>query len=271
MVRKKTLEEHNIELETINSDLICIEYNGTNEKSKYICNNGHEYIGSRANILKRQIGCTICSGTDKYQNKWSETELKILKENYYEKGAILLLKELPLRTQHAIQEKARKLGLKNKQGLKTTNEYIDQLSKIQPNIIVIDEYIKDDVSILHRCDNNHTWMLKPTNALRGYGCPTCAINGFQPELPAIMYYIKIQDIYYKIGITNRTIEERFVRDKALKINVLKIWSFDLGSKAQNAERVILNKFSHKRLREINILKSGGNTELFNEDILNLDF
>ena len=46
--------------------------------------------------------------------------------------------------------------------------------------------------------------------------------------------------------------------------------FALGSEARLEEQSILNKYKDKRVTVPDFLKSGGNTELFEIDILGLD-
>ena len=109
---------------------------------------------------------------------------------------------------------------------------------------------------------------------RGSGCPNCTVYGFKPDKPAILYYAVIQDgmeknnnqKLYKIGITNLTFNERFAKDLKI-ISALKQWEFGVGATAREIEKKALSKFSSVRVRNLKILKSNGNTELFEQDIL----
>lgn len=57
---------------------------------------------------------------------------------------------------------------------RTTEEYINELARINLNIEVLEEYINSTTPILHRCKiDNHIWPLAPYNALLGRGCPVC--------------------------------------------------------------------------------------------------
>lgn len=57
---------------------------------------------------------------------------------------------------------------------KTHDDYVQELEKIAPTIIVLDKYIRNDVAILHRCTiDNYEWMAIPSNILRGAQCPRC--------------------------------------------------------------------------------------------------
>lgn len=105
--------------------------------------------------------------------------------------------------------------------------------------------------------------------LEGSGCPKCNNRSFRYDLPAIMYYVKLNDgEAYKIGITNNTVKRRFSADSSVKIEVIKEWKYTIGKEAYVAEQELLRKFSMYR-HTINLLING-NTELFNKDILKLD-
>lgn len=57
---------------------------------------------------------------------------------------------------------------------KTHDQYIQEVTKINPNIEVIGIYMGDGIPILHRCTKDgHEWCAKPCNILQGQGCPKC--------------------------------------------------------------------------------------------------
>jgi len=55
-----------------------------------------------------------------------------------------------------------------------------------------------------RCHDNHEWSTKIANRRGGErGCPSCAYSGFDPNLPAFLYFlIQPQWLMFQIGITN---------------------------------------------------------------------
>lgn len=61
---------------------------------------------------------------------------------------------------------------------KTSNEYIEDLKKVNPNIEVLGEYVNGHVAILHRCKIcGHEFMKAPSSALNKkapQGCPKCS-------------------------------------------------------------------------------------------------
>jgi len=110
---------------------------------------------------------------------------------------------------------------------------------------------------------------KPSSHLKGSGHMNRAHFGFNINLPAILYYLKVQGGKgYKIGITNRTVAERFVGE-ADKIEVIKTWYYESGKDARDREQEVLSKYKSMKYIGEHLLSSG-NTELFNKDILELD-
>ena len=58
---------------------------------------------------------------------------------------------------------------------KTHEQYVAEVTKINPNIEVVGIYSGDSVPILHRCKiDGLEWHPYPTNILRGSGCPQCS-------------------------------------------------------------------------------------------------
>ena len=114
----------------------------------------------------------------------------------------------------------------------------------------------------------HIFTTTPDN-LKVERCPSCADHGFNPSLPAILYYLSIDNgMYYKIGITNRSVKERFTSMDLQKITILKEWAYPSGALAYSKEQQILTQFSTYKANTPGILSSG-NSEIFTIDILQL--
>jgi len=97
-------------------------------------------------------------------------------------------------------------------------------------------------------------------------------HGFDLDKPAILYYIydPYEDLY-KIGITNKTIEERFGKEFCSNraIAILEQKYFDSGEDAYLEEQEILNTFDYVRCENPSWPeRKGGRTEFFKKDILN---
>ena len=105
------------------------------------------------------------------------------------------------------------------------------------------------------------------------GCPGCADWGFNPNEAAFLYYLAVEasggDTLYKIGITNRTVSDRFRPPDLARIRVVEIWRFAQGRDAAERESEILRTYAGERYYGPPVLLSG-NTELFVRDILLLD-
>ena len=98
-------------------------------------------------------------------------------------------------------------------------------------------------------------------------------GGFNYNKPAILYYLKVTgdngEVAYKIGITNRTVQQRFCADDLSKIEVITTTEYKIGRNAHKEEQRILNEFKEFKWNGEKLLKSG-NTELFDRDVLGLD-
>jgi Zn finger protein HypA/HybF involved in hydrogenase expression len=54
-----------------------------------------------------------------------------------------------------------------------------------------------------KCDDGHHWKATVKDRVAGYGCPTCAKFGFDPNKPGWLYFIEHDDLLMlQIGITN---------------------------------------------------------------------
>ena len=121
----------------------------------------------------------------------------------------------------------------------------------------------------------HQWTATPAHVLcDGSGCPACAAYGFNPQAPAILYYLRIDrdgcPPLYKIGVTNRTVAKRFAgRDMDL-ITVIKVWRSRKGVHAKQKETELIAQHSFYSYSGPPVLRLGGDTELFTADVLGLD-
>lgn len=106
------------------------------------------------------------------------------------------------------------------------------------------------------------------------GKPQCCANtGFKSDKPAILYYLRVTSSdkkkLYKIGITNRSVSDRFYYHDLEKIEVIEIVEFDRGRDAYDLEQLYLRESSEFAYSGPPVLSSG-NTELFVKDVLGLD-
>ena len=132
------------------------------------------------------------------------------------------------------------------------------------------EYTTNNKPLSILCYEHGKFIQRASHHLSGRGCPSCAKNGFQPNKPAILYYLKIttdtNQVLYKIGITNRTVNERFNLTDLSKIEIVKQKLYDNGQDALDWETKLKRIYKEHQYKGPDILSSG-NTELFTEDII----
>ena len=156
--------------------------------------------------------------------------------------------------------------------LLTTPETVEDFKSIHGNkydySMVV--YKGADVKVDIICREHGAFQQSPRDHKRGSGCTSCADYGFDYQIPAIMYYIKIDNgSAYKIGISNNSVDRRFLKSELKRIEVLKVWKFDTGKDAFDKEQEILSQFKIHKYKGEPLLDKG-NTELFICDVLGLD-
>ena len=131
-------------------------------------------------------------------------------------------------------------------------------------------------NVVVTCSSCGDFEVNAESHLNGSGCPSCSprTRGFNYNLPGVVYYIRLDrryaDSLYKIGLTNRSVTDRFCKKDLAIITLIHEWYFEDGREASDFERVVLNTYSEYRYNGSDILLSGGNTELFTKDVLGLD-
>lgn len=119
---------------------------------------------------------------------------------------------------------------------------------------------------------NSVFFQRPHNHMRGHGCPDCGGNsqGWGPERyagkPAIFYILQLHNSMFKIGITSRTVDIRYAREKT-DYNILYQVSFLNGEDAWTIEKYILTQLSIYRYKGENILTTAGTREILTVDPL----
>lgn len=159
-------------------------------------------------------------------------------------------------------------------GVRDTSQFIEEASKIHNNRYDYSKviYNKAKSNIIIICLTHGEFKQTPNNHLNGQGCPSCAKSGFDPVKPAALYYVRINkdnEIFYKIGITNRKIRERFSCEKT-KITELMKWEYPSGKEAKEKESQIKELFKNNLYNGPPVLKHNGNREIFDFDVLGYD-
>ena len=190
MSKKKTHEEYVAELARINPNIEVVGvYSGAHTKILHRCKiDGYEWFVSPNNILKGR-GCPKCAGKMKRTQEEYIKEVSLINSNIKVLGTYInnntpILHECLI---HNVKWNAvpysvldghgcRKCGneiLANDRR-KNREQYVRDLMEVNPNIIVVGEYINAHTPTLHRClIDGYEWYAKPNNILSGRGCPKC--------------------------------------------------------------------------------------------------
>jgi Zn finger protein HypA/HybF involved in hydrogenase expression len=153
--------------------------------------------------------------------------------------------------------------------------FLEQVKLIHPRYDYSKtHYTNNSTKVEIICPEHGSFWQLPTNHLNlGHGCPKCATSGFNQSKDATLYYLyDSQEELYKIGITNKTLTERFGIDflKNRKAEILMEEYYPDGQKAYLAEQEILQAFNgYRQINNSWPESKGGKTEFFNKDILNL--
>jgi len=136
------------------------------------------------------------------------------------------------------------------------------------------KYIRAADKLTIICPIHGEFKQKPNHHLAGIGCSSCAHYGINTHESGVLYYVRVDTrthTFWKIGITNRSVEARFRGSDLKKISQIKIWEYEKLSDALTKEQKILKqhiKYLYPGPEQP--LAAGGNTELFTRDVLELD-
>lgn len=113
----------------------------------------------------------------------------------------------------------------------------------------------------------HKRKTKTTSKLRAVD-PRTGWRLYYPNRETMLYYVEFNDhgkLYYKIGITTRTVKKRFAGDQ-VPYRVLWSKTYRSGRSAYIREQKILKKYAKHLCNGVYILRSG-NCELFSKNIM----
>jgi len=116
------------------------------------------------------------------------------------------------------------------------------------------------------------WQTPVKHTSYGCGCSECAHYGINYTSPAVLYYIRFEpdpgQVYYKIGITNKTTKERFFQCELEQMEILFELPYSTAKEAYKTEKLIKHRFKEYQYKGPKLLHRGS-TELFTKDILEL--
>ena len=286
-MRKLTAEEFIAKAKEVHGgkyDYSKAHYINSRTKIIIICPIHGKFVQISANHLTGQ-GCSVCTGNEKSTSeKFIEKSVKIHGNKYdYSKVnyANNITKIIIVCQEHGEFEQMPKSHLKGHGCLQcagkeqsTTEEFISKARMVHNTKYDYSKvnYINAHTKISIICPIHGIFEQKPYSHLDGSECPSCAITGFDINKSAYLYYLMIttdtNQVLYKIGITNRTVDERFSLLELTKIKIVKQKLYDIGQEAYDWEQKLLKLYKQYQYKGPKILNSG-NTELFTEDIIAL--
>jgi Zn finger protein HypA/HybF involved in hydrogenase expression len=268
-------------------DYMNVEFNSLIDKVKIICPEHGEFIQKAGDHLL-YYGCPKCGVKTRAKKKTKNTAWFIAKakevhgDRYdYSKTiyttarnkVIITCKEHGDFEQKAIMHTSQKQGCPICGGMygKTTEEFIRDAKKVHGDKYSYfkTKYIGALDKVTITCPKHGDFQQQASNHLCKSGCPSCSVTGFDISKPSILYYIEVNDNgskYYKIGITNLTVQQRFTAVERNKIKVISTTSYMRGEDAYNEEQKLLKEYREFRYTGSAILESG-NTEIFTKDVL----
>ena len=266
-------------------------------KIEFICSeHGKQY---KLPKYIKKYGCGICSRKNTYKKMTESNLLKIPQEdvikecneihnnryNYslvkYKGSHVPIVVICPIHGQFETLPHNHKRGvgcikcrnnLLSEKYRSSTEDFIEKALKIHGDKYDYSKVIctKTIDTVVITCPIHGEFEQTVQAHLRGSGCPTCAKTGFDRTKPAILYYLSINNgEAYKIGITNKSVKDRFNSTDLKKITILKEWEYPIGYDAYKAEQRILSMYKNFKYEGKPILATG-NTELFTTNVLEID-
>jgi hypothetical protein len=264
------------------------KYVRNSAKVSLICPKGHQF-NPTPKIFKKGYGCPKCSGCCPEQAR--EEFEQLVRERGFSKGVgykYVNSKTVKVSLMCPRGHQVRMIPSDFKSGygcLKCSGCCPEQARKEFDRLIVERGFNKgpDFIYVNYKtrvpliCEHGHHFKINPNSFKHGKGCPGCRMgrlkSGFNQCLPAALYYIVFYPqpsrAVYKIGITNRTADDRY-RYCRTPYQILMEKHFESGADCFDEEIKIIRKYRDHRCKDepVDGLK---NKELFDIDVLGLDF
>lgn len=185
-MKKKSHEEYVNELKVLNPNIEVLgNYINSKTKIKHRCKVcGYEWLVAPGSLIGGS-DCPACKGHRRRTHADYVTELSLIHPN-------LEVMEQYKGQHKKIQHRCKVCGytwfiepvnLQKRKGCpkcenyhkRTHEDYVEELQKINPNIIVMGKFNGTHEKILHKCKVcGYEWNGLPKTILKGYGCPKCA-------------------------------------------------------------------------------------------------
>lgn len=230
---------------------------GQTKKLDWKCRKGHLWSQSPNHVVKHKYTCPTCSAeTDKYHGRTLFEVFPQLSAQAYgwDPSAIGIGSAKILSWQCSLghiwkasltQRTSKGSGCPHCAGQKVWPGFNDLATKFPLIAQQADGWNPSEVlagGTKHRrwkCADGHTWEVGIASRLRGTGCPSCAIYGFDPNKEAVLYLMKHDEWgLFQIGITNSP-EHRIRLHKQRGWELIDVWGPTDGLLVKGWERSIL--------------------------------
>ena len=278
-----------------------VVYINSKEKVEVICKK-HGSFFIRPNELLKGCGCTKCYNErrgkdlelnyDKFKKKLIEGNkghLHIKEEDYKDRNSPLTFTCNIHGVQHTnkaynlITSKYGCVECSNKirgsRGIIPLDEIKKRLfNKFRDKVTIVDSsYVFSTTEATFICQEHGEYTNKVDYVLENkYPCRKCADKYGDSDRdyydkPTTLYYIKLikgNEEYFKLGITTQSISKRFHKlpQEGLTYQTIATKTFETGSSAYYLEQYLLQLHNSNLIDFILLPKSGGNSEIFNQDI-----
>lgn len=285
MSKKLTTEEFIAKAKEIHGekyDYSKVTYTNSHTKVIITCLIHGDFEQSPVKHVNNSQGCSKCSKKHNYTTEEFIIKANLIHNNKYlyestlyknNRSLVLItclehgiFKQRP--NEHLMGKGCAKCGISRS----NTSEFIEKSVCIHKERYLYDKvsYVNNYTKVIITCPQHGDFEQKPASHTQGHGCPSCANHGFDPNRPGILYYLKIttdaDQILYKIGITNNSVNERFSLKELSKIEIVKQILYEVGQDAYDFEQKLLKMYKQYQYTGPKILECG-NTELFTENIL----
>jgi hypothetical protein len=234
---------------------------GSNKKYWFVCDEGHEYQSTPA-ALSSGKRCGICSGQTVMAgfNDLATQNPELAKEWHPEKNGRLSPAQVTSGSGRKIwwlcpaghEWEAPVFNRRRGIGCpicvnRLTQSGVNDLALTHPELAADwhptrnGELSPKDVqagslkTVWWVCQEGHEWRASLNNRSRGTGCPTCADHGFDPDKPAVVYFLRNRELgARKVGITGQA-TTRLAKFERFGWELISAFEFNEGHSARQVE------------------------------------
>lgn len=231
-------------------------------------------------IYRGTVPCKICKGTVDDLSSFIRKAKEIHGNTYTYSNAHYEQYRLPITvtcrrhgdfnqrvSDHLVGKGCNKCG----NNIQSQEEIINRFNTIHNDFY---DYSKVEYKGMHHkikiiCPKHGEFYQRPSDHIFNLqGCPSCGSSCFSTQKPGTFYILRVihgSKEYYKIGITNKTLKQRYssTHDKSRLVKCF-VYTFQNGYLAQELEYKLLSYYKNQKANTAILLS--GNTEIVTKDI-----